>query len=240
MRSESNLSDLEHDALTELVNLGVSRAAANLSEMVGEQVHLSVPSVSMMGRSQAIEILNKSEASKLIAVHQVFDGEVSGRALVIFPEAKSLELVRAVTSAELKSGRHYRTRTRGACGNWQYHPELLPGDHRQPAGVHAYDIVARRDPWGRLFAVQLASDGAGRGCRHVHLYQLCSASGRHSGLYRNVDGCVVADGSEAPVGQVYRTSHRRTVTQCPHLKIYGRRCSTLSIAGLSSWTASSA
>jgi chemotaxis protein CheC len=99
--AESNLNDLEHDALTELVNLGVSRAAANLSEMVGEQVHLSVPSVTMMGRPQAIEILNKSGSSRLIAVHQVFDGDVSGRALVIFPEAKSLELVRAVTSSEL-------------------------------------------------------------------------------------------------------------------------------------------
>jgi chemotaxis protein CheC len=99
--AESNLSDLEHDALTELVNLGVSRAAANLSEMVGEQVHLSVPSVTMMGRAQAIEILNNSGSSRLVAVHQVFDGDVSGRALVIFPEAKSLELVRAVTSAEL-------------------------------------------------------------------------------------------------------------------------------------------
>lgn len=101
MRPPSNLSDLEHDALTELVNLGVSRAASNLSEMVGEQVHLSVPNVSMMGRAQAIEILNKSGSSRLVAVHQVFDGDVSGRALVIFPEAKSLELVRAVTSAEL-------------------------------------------------------------------------------------------------------------------------------------------
>jgi chemotaxis protein CheC len=99
--AQSNLNDLEHDALTELVNLGVSRAASNLSEMVGERVHLSVPSVTMMGRPQAIEILNKSGSSRLVAVHQVFDGDVSGRALVIFPEAKSLELVRAVTNAEL-------------------------------------------------------------------------------------------------------------------------------------------
>jgi chemotaxis protein CheC len=99
--AQSNLSELEHDALTELVNLGVSRAASNLSEMVGEEVHLSVPNVSMMGRAEAIEILNKSGSSRLVAVHQVFNGDVSGRALVIFPEAKSLELVRAVTSAEL-------------------------------------------------------------------------------------------------------------------------------------------
>lgn len=96
-----DLSELELDALTELVNLGVSRAASNLSEMVTEQVHLSVPCVLMIGRERAIEILNKSEPSKLVAVHQIFEGEVSGRALVIFPEAKSLELVRAVTSAEL-------------------------------------------------------------------------------------------------------------------------------------------
>ena len=96
-----DLSELELDALTEAVNLGVSRAASNLSEMVTEQVHLSVPSVLMIGRERAIEILNKSEPSKLVAVHQIFEGEVSGRALVIFPEAKSLELVRAVTSAEL-------------------------------------------------------------------------------------------------------------------------------------------
>jgi chemotaxis protein CheC len=96
-----DLSELELDALTELVNLGVSRAASNLSEMVTEQVHLSVPSVLMIGRERAIEILNKREPSKLVAVHQIFEGEVSGRALVIFPEAKSLELVRAVTSAEL-------------------------------------------------------------------------------------------------------------------------------------------
>ncbi len=97
----TDLSDLELDALTELVNLGVSRAAANLSEMVTEQVYLSVPKVLMVSREQAIDILNKSEPSRLVAVHQIFDGDLSGRALVIFPEAKSLELVRAVTSADL-------------------------------------------------------------------------------------------------------------------------------------------
>jgi len=91
--AQSDLNDLELDALIELVNLGVSRAAANLSEMVKEQVHLSVPNVSMMGRAEAIEILNNSESSSLVAVQQVFDGDVSGRTLVIFPETKSLELV---------------------------------------------------------------------------------------------------------------------------------------------------
>ena len=40
-----DLTELERDALAELANIGVSRAAANLRKMVGKQVLLSVPSV---------------------------------------------------------------------------------------------------------------------------------------------------------------------------------------------------
>jgi chemotaxis protein CheC len=34
-------------------------------------------------------------------VHQVFEGDITGRALLIFPEARSLELVRAVIGGSL-------------------------------------------------------------------------------------------------------------------------------------------
>jgi chemotaxis protein CheC len=95
------LDELELDAFTELVNIGVSRAAGSLREMIGEQVHLSVPTVVMVSREEAIEILQKSEIDKLVAVHQVFEGDITGRVLLIFPEPKSLELVRAVTGGEL-------------------------------------------------------------------------------------------------------------------------------------------
>jgi chemotaxis protein CheC len=95
------LSELELDALTELVNIGVGRAALSLREMVGEQVLLSVPTIALVSRDQAIEILGQRENSRLVAVHQVFEGEITGRALLIFPETKSLELVRAVTRGEL-------------------------------------------------------------------------------------------------------------------------------------------
>ncbi|HEY9218992.1 MAG TPA: chemotaxis protein CheX [Phenylobacterium sp.] len=95
------LSELELDALTELVNIGVSRAANSLREMVGEQVLLSVPNVLLVSRARAVEILSQSESDRLVAVHQVFEGDITGRALLIFPETKSLELVRAVTGGEL-------------------------------------------------------------------------------------------------------------------------------------------
>lgn len=99
--NSSILSPLELDALTELVNLGVGRAAVNLREMVGEQVHLSVPSLKLVSRMEAAALLDQREGSKLVAVHQIFEGDITGRVLLIFPEVKSLELVRAVTGGEL-------------------------------------------------------------------------------------------------------------------------------------------
>jgi chemotaxis protein CheC len=95
------LSELQVDALTELVNIGVSRAASSLREMVHAQVHLSVPSVQLVNRARAIAILSEREIKNLVAVHQVFEGDITGRALLIFPETKSLELVRAITGGDL-------------------------------------------------------------------------------------------------------------------------------------------
>src|SRR6478752_2380315 len=95
------LSELQHDALTESVNSGVSRAAHSLRDMVGAQVHLSVPTVALVSRGEAIGILSEREITNLVAVHQVFEGDITGRALLIFPETKSLELVRAITGGDL-------------------------------------------------------------------------------------------------------------------------------------------
>jgi chemotaxis protein CheC len=95
------LEELEVDALTELVNLGVSRAAVSLRELVGEQVFLSVPSLAVLSKPEAAESIRGPNGRHLIAVRQAFDGEFSGRALLIFPEANSLELVRAVAGEHL-------------------------------------------------------------------------------------------------------------------------------------------
>ncbi|MGH6910750.1 MAG: chemotaxis protein CheX [Phenylobacterium sp.] len=101
MTASTVLTEFELDALTELVNIGVSRAAASLREMVGEQVHLSVPNVRLVSHAEAVGVLNERETGRLVAVHQVFEGDITGRALLIFPETKSLELVRAVAGGEL-------------------------------------------------------------------------------------------------------------------------------------------
>jgi chemotaxis protein CheC len=97
------LDELERDALTELVNIGVSRAAANLRKMVGEQVLLSVPSVEVVTRQGATILIHERESGELIAVRQDFEGVFSGRALLIFPESNSMALVHAVTGGTLSA-----------------------------------------------------------------------------------------------------------------------------------------
>ena len=90
------LTDLEQDALAEIANMGVSRAASNLRQMVGEQVFLSVPSVKIVTREAASRLVERENVTKLVAVQQSFEGPFAGRALLIFPEAQSLELVRSI------------------------------------------------------------------------------------------------------------------------------------------------
>jgi chemotaxis protein CheC len=96
----SALSEIERDALAEIANMGVSRAATSLRQMVGEQVFLSVPAVDIVTRRAASGLVEQGESPKLIAVQQTFDGPFSGRALLIFPQAQSLELVRSIVGDE--------------------------------------------------------------------------------------------------------------------------------------------
>jgi chemotaxis protein CheC len=95
------LTEMELDALTELVNLGVSNAAESLRELVKEEILLSVPRVTVVTRDEAIQNLGERDVKRLVAVHQDFDGDIAGRALLIFPETKSLELVRAIVGSDM-------------------------------------------------------------------------------------------------------------------------------------------
>jgi chemotaxis protein CheC len=97
----SILNELERDALTELANIGVSRAAASLRKMVGAQVLLSVPSVEVVSGSAAAALLGEQGSHELVAVRQDFAGAFSGRALVIFPQSNSLELIRAIVGEQV-------------------------------------------------------------------------------------------------------------------------------------------
>ena len=95
------LSDLERDALAELSNIAMGKAANSLRQMIQSEVLLAVPSVDILTVAAAAQLVGKPDNPKLVAVRQDFAGAFSGRALLIFPERNSLELVRAVVGRHL-------------------------------------------------------------------------------------------------------------------------------------------
>ena len=94
------LTELEHDALGEISNIAMARAATSLRQMIEHEVVLSVPSVEVVSQETATQIVRKPDNPNLVAVRQDFSGAFSGRALLIFPETNSLELVRAVVGRD--------------------------------------------------------------------------------------------------------------------------------------------
>jgi chemotaxis protein CheC len=96
----SALSEIERDVIAEVANMGVNRAASSLRQMVGHEVLLSVPDVNVVTREAAARLVERSSSSQLVAVQQSFEGPFSGRALLIFPAAQSLELVRSIVGDE--------------------------------------------------------------------------------------------------------------------------------------------
>ena len=83
------------DALSEIFNIGVGKAAAAMGNLMHDEVLLSVPHVSIFTVSEAAQQLG-SAGSTMYGVRQPFRGVFNGDALLIFPGDKSLEIVRIV------------------------------------------------------------------------------------------------------------------------------------------------
>lgn len=90
------LSELEDDALIEIFNIGVGHAAASMSAIVNEAVRMSVPSISFIPRAEAARLLGSSQAvpERICGVSQHYAGAFETEAILMFPEDKSLEIVR--------------------------------------------------------------------------------------------------------------------------------------------------
>lgn len=95
------LSELQNDILTEIINIGMGSAAAALSTMVGDEVSLSVPTISFSTIDSIKDNLGDMNTSELTSIRQSFDGELSGDAILLFPGDKSMEIVRMLLSNTL-------------------------------------------------------------------------------------------------------------------------------------------
>jgi chemotaxis protein CheC len=91
-----SLTELQQDAMVEFLNIGMGRAASVLSEMMGEEVLLSIPFVDLMSCHDAAGFIMEKACDRIIAVLQKFSGLCWGDTMLVFPEEKSLELVRSL------------------------------------------------------------------------------------------------------------------------------------------------
>ena len=89
------LSALQKDALTEIFNIGMGQAASSLSQIIGETVDPSIPTISIMrSDDQAHAKGTLTSRPRICAVSQDFTGNINASAFLVFPEGKSREIVR--------------------------------------------------------------------------------------------------------------------------------------------------
>ena len=99
MNSMPSLTELETDYLSEIFNIGVGNAASSLSQMVKQEIKLSVPELSFLSSTELIELLGSKNL--LSSVSQKMDGPFSAQSMLLFPDADSLEIVRKLLGEHL-------------------------------------------------------------------------------------------------------------------------------------------
>jgi chemotaxis protein CheC len=95
-----NSTPYQIDALTELINIGVGRAAGTLNQILEAHVHLQVPFVKIFPSSQIEKALSNIATTPLSLVRLIFKGSFSGTALLAFPSDSASHLVDILTGEE--------------------------------------------------------------------------------------------------------------------------------------------
>jgi len=86
------LTDRQNDSLSELINIAFSRTGAALSELTGQRVLLSPPSVSVHRTTDLPIALARYIPGEVASIHQVFAGPVAGDALLLLNYEGAMEL----------------------------------------------------------------------------------------------------------------------------------------------------
>lgn len=95
------LNELQTDALAEMFNVGAGQAAASLSEIVGDEVLLSIPRIAFCRRDELGSNLSSLRSDRLGAVRQDFSGAFTVKASLLFTEDKALEIVREMLGSHV-------------------------------------------------------------------------------------------------------------------------------------------
>nr|WP_230972391.1 chemotaxis protein CheC [Archaeoglobus neptunius] len=94
MHSIEDLGEMELDALKELGNIGVGKAATSLSQMLGRTIEMSVPEATIVRIQDLHKVINAEEmvAGVVTGLEDIENGH-SGFLYITFPEKSSRKLV---------------------------------------------------------------------------------------------------------------------------------------------------
>lgn len=98
------LDEYEMDALSELFNVGLHRAAASLSEITGQRILVDMPRLVLCPISEVPVRLADLVGGEIATVHQMFGGAVSGDAVLLLEQDKAAMLAKLMTDGEAGSG----------------------------------------------------------------------------------------------------------------------------------------
>jgi chemotaxis protein CheC len=87
------LTEDQEDALREIINIGIGRAAATLSELIGTRIEMTVPRVSLRMLEKS-ELQATSPDGPDVVIVQDFRGDLLGRSALVLPHASGLRLAR--------------------------------------------------------------------------------------------------------------------------------------------------
>lgn len=96
-----NVTAEQLDALQELINIGIGRAASLLNEMVDSHIGLKIPFVKVLTGAEAYqELATRFHDDSLASVRLSFTGSFSGAAGLIFPTDSASSLVAVLTGEQ--------------------------------------------------------------------------------------------------------------------------------------------
>lgn len=90
------LSDIQFDALREIINIGVGRSAASLNQFLNKRISLQVPDVEVLSYDQVKMRFSTMQNAKLSIVKMGFKGELTGLSELVFPTKGAAEIVRLI------------------------------------------------------------------------------------------------------------------------------------------------
>ena len=97
------LTEVQKDGLTEVINIGVGRAAGYLNEMVGSKVDLKIPEIRILPPTDIGTETRFGESEEISCVYLDFFGGLIGKGVFALPTEDAVKLSAALTGEAIDS-----------------------------------------------------------------------------------------------------------------------------------------